>query len=236
MKYQSGTTLISLLIGLLIAMLCIIAVLSSYRTIVKTGVESRVAATHDAQLQTGLASAQIFLQNAGFGLEGTDYSLDTPIDVDSKNIKALLWRYDNSTKIDGTKIVCQGLADVESLDSKKRRLVLLKSDSTTCNDSSDLSTFDWEIQTTLANLEDYSTDLSNPKQITFAEETPPPPRVCTPFGAGVLAKTPAEVLANVPHPLITITAQTSTQQIAGLGIKEELREVKVPVCLLNIAS
>ena len=39
MKYQSGTTLISLLIGLLISMLCILALLSSYRTIVKTGVE-----------------------------------------------------------------------------------------------------------------------------------------------------------------------------------------------------
>lgn len=217
MKYQSGTTLISLLIGLLISMLCIIAVLSSYRTIVKTGVESRVAATHDTQLQTGLATAQIFLQNAGFGLDGSNNLLtEANIQVESKNISAVLWRYK-----DGTNVICQGLADIESSDSKKRRLVLLKSRPTTCNDSSDLSGFDWKIQTTLANLEDYSTDLSNPKQITFAEKTPP--GVCTPFGAG-------NPKNESKHPLITITAQTSTQQSAGLG-KAEIR-----VCLLNIIS
>lgn len=217
MKYQSGTTLISLLIGLLIAMLCIIAVLSSYRTIVKTGVESRVAATHDTQLQTGLTTAQIFLQNAGFGLEGLNnlyLSPEANIKVESQLVSALLWRYK-----DGTNIICQGLADIESSDSKKRRLVLLTSSPTTCNDSSDLSGFDWKIQTTLANLEDYSTNSSNPKQITFAEKTPP--RVCTPFGAG-------NPKNESKHPLITITAQTSTQQSAGLG-KAEVR-----VCLLNI--
>ncbi|MGP5405821.1 hypothetical protein ACTXNH_11950 [Psychrobacter celer] len=221
MKSQLGTTLISLLIGLLIAMLCIIAVLSSYRTIVKTGVESRVAATHDTQLQTGLTTAQIFLQNAGFGLEGLNnlyLSPEANIKVESQLVSALLWRYK-----DGTNIICQGLADIKSSDNKKRRFVLLKSDPTTCNETSDLNEFTWKIQSTLANLEDYSTDQSNPKQVTFTE---PPSMPCTPFGAG----------NDSTHPLITITAQTSTQKIAGPGIKEELREVKVPVCLLNIAS
>nr|WP_181718071.1 hypothetical protein [Psychrobacter sp.]QJS05714.1 hypothetical protein [Psychrobacter sp.] len=213
MKYQSGTTLISLLIGLLISMLCIIAVLSSYRTIVKTGVESRVAATHDTQLQTGLATAQMFLQNAGFGLEGTDYSLATPIKVDSKDIKALLWRY----KDDNNTTICQGLADIESSDGEKRRFVLLENNST-CDAPLNSDKVNWKVQTTLANLEDYSTNLSNPEQVTFEETL----TTCTPFGAGVLD--------NVPHPLITITAQTSTQQSAGLG-KAEIR-----VCLLNIVS
>src|SRR5699024_1682038 len=117
MKSQLGTTLISLLIGLLIAMLCIIAVLSSYRTIVKTGVESRVAATHDAQLQTGLTTAQIFLQNAGFGLEGLNNLLsEANIQVESQNASALLWRYKSDNNI-----VCQGLADIKSSDGKKRK-------------------------------------------------------------------------------------------------------------------
>lgn len=217
MKYQSGTTLISLLIGLLIAMLCIIAVLSTYRTIVKTGVESRVAATHDAQLQTGLTTAQIFLQNAGFGLEGLNNLYLSPeveanIEVESQWVSALLWRYK-----DGTNIICQGLADIKSSDNKKRRFVLLESDPTTCNETSDLKGFTWKIQSTLANLEDYSTDQSNPKQVTFTET---PSMTCTPFGAG----------NDSTHPLITITAQTSTQKIAKLGT------VKVPICLLNIAS
>lgn len=214
MKYQSGTTLISLLIGLLIAMLCIIAVLSSYRTIVKTGVESRVAATHDTQLQTGLTTAQMFLQNAGFGLEGSRNLLTTNIQVETKNISAVLWRYH-----DGTKVICQGLADIESSDDKKRRFILLESNSP-CNDTLDLDKFNWKIQSTLANLEDYSTDTLNPKQITFKETLS---TTCTPFGAG-------DSDNDSKHPLITITAQTSTQQIAELG------QVQVPVCLLNIAS
>ena len=122
MKYQLGATLISLLIGLLIAMLCIIAVLSSYRTIVKTGVESRVAATHDAQLQTGLTTAQIFLQNAGFGLEGLNNLLsEADIQVESQSISALLWRYKSNDKI-----ICQGLADIQSPDGKKRKFILLE--------------------------------------------------------------------------------------------------------------
>ena len=215
MKYQSGTTLISLLIGLLIAMLCIIAVLSAYRTIVKNGVESRVAATHDAQLQTGLTTAQIFLQNAGFGLEGLNNLLyEEGIPVESQNASALLWRYKSDNNI-----VCQGLADIKSSNGKKRKFILLESDPTTCDETSNLNEFTWKIQSTLANLEDYSTDQSNPKQITFERTA----SNCTPFGAGSLDEAST-------HPFITITAQTSTQKIAKLGT------VKIPVCLLNITS
>ncbi|MDP1446086.1 hypothetical protein Q8G43_14195 [Acinetobacter schindleri] len=218
MKYQSGTMLISLLIGLLISMLCILALLSSYRTIVKTGVESRIAATHDTQLQAGLTTAQMFLQNAGFGLEGTNNLLTTTVQVGSKTISAVLWRYNN-----GTNIVCQGLADIESSDNKKRRFVLLEGfendSSTLCNGTSNLGSFKWKEQSTLANLEDYSSDKSNPKQITFEQTT----SACTPFGAGTLDD-------SSQHPLIIINAKTSTQKI------EELETVQVPVCLLNIAS
>ena len=218
MKYQSGTMLISLLIGLLISMLCILALLSSYRTIVKTGVESRIAATHDTQLQAGLTTAQMFLQNAGFGLEGTNNLLTTTVQVGSKTISAVLWRYNN-----GTNIVCQGLADVESSDNKKRRFVLLEgfeNDSgALCNGTSNLGSFKWKEQSTLANLEDYSTEKSNLTQITFNQTA----SSCTPFGAGTLDD-------SSQHPLIIISAKTSTQKIAGL------ETVQVPVCLLNIAS
>lgn len=218
MKYQSGTTLISLLIGLLIAMLCILALLSSYRTVVKTGVESRIAATHDTQLQAGLTTAQMFLQNAGFGLEGLNNLLTATIQIESKSVSAVLWRYNN-----GTNTVCQGLTDVESLDNKKRRFVLLEgfeSDSgSPCNSTLNLGSFKWKVQSTLANLEDYSTDKSNPKQVNFNQSS----SICTPYGAGTADE-------GSQHPLITISAQTSTQKIAGLAT------VQVPICLLNIAS
>lgn len=218
MKYQSGTTLISLLIGLLIAMLCILALLSSYRTIVKTGAESRIASTHDTQLQAGLTTAQLFLQNAGFGLEGSNNLLTTNIQVGSKTISAVLWRYNN-----GTNIICQGLTDIESSDNKKRKFVLIQGfendNGSPCNATLSLASFKWKVQSTLANLEDYSNDKSNPKQITFNQAT----SACTPFGAGTVED-------SSQHPLITIFAKTSTQKIAGLGV------VQVPICLLNIVS
>ncbi|WP_374666128.1 PilW family protein [Acinetobacter sp.] len=218
MKKQTGATLISLLIGLVIAMFCILAILSSYRTVVKTGVESRIAATHDTELQSGLTAAQMFLQNAGFGLDGANHFLITDMQIESNNLSVVLWRYNN-----GSKVICEGLADAESGDKKKRRLVFLEGLSdesgSPCNSTLSLGAFKWKVKSTLANLEDYSADKSNPKQIMFKQTA----LACSPYGAGDADET-------TPHPLITIEAQTSTQKLAGL------EKVQIPVCLLNIAS
>lgn len=218
MNNQSGVTLISLLVGLLIGILCILAVLSAYRTIVKAGVESRKASTHDTQLQSGLTAAQMLLQNAGFGLDGSSNLLSTTLQMESKSVKVVLWRL----KL-GTKISCQGLADVESSNNKKRRFVLLKGllddAGADCNETANLGSFKWKIQTNLAELDDYSSDQSNPNQISFEQTV----STCTPFGVGGSSD-------SVSHPLIMISAQTSTQKIAGLG------QVKVPVCIVNIVS
>lgn len=213
MRHQSGTTLISLLIGLLIAMLCLMGVLSSYRTIVKTGVTSRIAATHDTELQNGLTISQMLVQNAGFRLEGGDNVLIAPITVGSDNVSALLWRYKEE---DGT-VVCQGLADIASSDSTKRDFIILKS--ATCDSSATLNGLAWTKASTLAHLVDYTTDSSNPPQVTFEKTA----STCSPFGAAVSDNV-------VVHPIVTISAKTSTQSIA------ELASIQIPVCLLNITS
>ena len=221
MKGQLGASLIGLLIGLLISMLCIIAILSVYRTMVKTGVDSRVASTHDTQLQSGFTTAQMLLQNAGFGLDGSSNFLKSDtISINSKNVNAILWRFK-----DDSKIVCQGLADVATTDNKKRKLVLLNGflDDTelNCTETENLSSssIKWKVKATLAELEDFSSDKSNPKQINFEQTS----ANCTPYGAG-------DPNVNSLHPLITILAQTSTQKIAELG------QIKVPVCLVNITA
>lgn len=221
MKSQSGMTLVGLLVGLVISMLCIIAVLSAYRTMVKAGVESRVASTHDTQLQSGLTTAQMFLQNAGFGLDGSSHFLQSgTISVKYKNINAVLWRFK-----DGSTVICQGLADIVSADNKKRSFVLLNGflddTETNCSETENLSSTNikWKVKANLAELEDYSSDKSNPKQIDFEQST----ANCTPFGAG-------DPDVNTQHPLVTIMAQTSTQKVAGLG------QIKVPVCLVNITA
>ena len=217
MKHQAGVTLISLLVGLVIAMLCVIALLSSYRVVVKSGVESRIATSHDTQLQRGLTTAQMFLQNAGFGLDGNNHVLSTTLEINSKNANTILWRFK-----EGSNIICQGLADIEGENNVNRRLVLVEGfvddSNTACNQIDNLSSFVWKVQSTLSTLEDYSTDQSNPIQVSFVQES----KACIPFGA-------TDSSEITQHPYITISVATSTQKIAGL------EKVKVPVCLVNIA-
>ncbi len=224
MNKQAGVTLISLLIGLVIAMLCIIAVLTTYRTVVKTGTESRIASNHDTQLQNGLTTAQMLLQNAGYGLEGSTHlkvnaNITAQIHGSNQSINpAILWRYK-----DGTNIICQGLADIPNAENTKRQLVLLNGsiNNTACNDSLDLSSssLTWKVQSSLANLQDFSANHSNPAQITWGESS----SACTPYGAGKIDN-------SIQHLVITFAAKTSTQQTANLS------PVGVSVCLLNISA
>ncbi|ANF81627.1 hypothetical protein A3K93_05135 [Acinetobacter sp. NCu2D-2] len=217
-QFQSGVTLISLLIGLLISMLCLIAVLSAYRTLVKTSVDARISASHDTKLQTGLTTAQMYVQNAGFGLDGSNHVALQSIKLNEHDTNAVLWRMRT-----GNKPVCQGLADIESADKKKRQLVLLASslnDSANgCVGSSSLNTMQWKVKTVLAHLEDVSSDHSNPVQISFSSTV----GHCSPYGA-VTEKDTAQ------HPLILMNAKTSTQNHANLD------NLTVPVCLVNILS
>ncbi len=222
MNKQAGVTLIGLLVGLVIAMLCILGVLTTYRTVVKTGVESRIASNHDAQLQSGLTTAQMLLQNAGYGLDGSthfkaDASITAQVYGSSQSISpAILWRYKN-----GIDVVCQGLADISDTRNKKRQFVLLQG--TTCDDSQDLASnsITWKVQSSLANLQDISEDPDNPNpiQITWGKSA----SSCTPYGAG-------QVDASIRHLVITFYAKTSTQQTANLS------PVRVSVCLLNISA
>lgn len=221
MKHQAGVTLISLLIGLVIAMLCMIAVLTTYRTVAKTGAESRVASSHDTQLQMGLTNAQMLLQSASFGLEGnTHFNANATIRVQSdgktQSIKAIVWRYQ-----DDNEVVCQGLADLEHPNHKQRQFALLKgtTDGSHCDTTQNLSNLTWTVQSSLANLQDYSLDQSNPVQITWLQSSAP----CTPYGSGKIDESTA-------HAVITLSAKTSTQHSANLS------PVNVAVCLLNIST
>ncbi|KAA8733284.1 hypothetical protein F4V57_08645 [Acinetobacter qingfengensis] len=214
MNKQKGVTLTSLLIGLLIAMLCILAVLSLYRTVVHTGVDSRKAATHDTQLQSALTTVQMLLQNAGFGLDpsGSHVNIGTISFKNSSNVDvsttALVWK--NAGSSDGTSITCHGIADIAG--SGERQLVLLSGSN--CTSTSNLSAASWTQESILATLSDFSSDSTNPVQVTFAKSN----ASCTPYGAG-------SVDTSVLHPNVTISATTSTKQT-----------VNISVCLLNIVA
>lgn len=220
---QAGVTLISLLVGLVIAMICIIAVLTTYRVVVKTGTESRIAANHDTQLQMGLTNAQMLLQNAGFGLDGTTHlvtsvNITAQVNSASQTISnAVLWRFQGNNGV-----TCQGLADIKNADNTQRQLVLLSgitTGSTLCDSTTNLTALTWQVQSSLANLRDYSSDQSNPAQITWQKTT----AACTPYGAG-------KIDGSIQHTVISISSKTSTQQSANLS------PVEVSVCLVNISA
>lgn len=212
MKTQSGFTLISILIGLVIGILCILALMMSYRVVVKTGIEARQATSHDTQMQNGLTMAQIFLQNAGFGLEGTHHFFNGKIEFQHQTVDAILWRYQ-----EGDSLFCEGLADIPDQKNEHRLLVLLNTEQT-CDTNSNLNAFTWNTQQTLADV--IAIDEVNSSQFHFHST----PQNCSPYGAGALNE---ETL----HPLITISAKTSAQYTAQLE-----QNLQSPVCLINIKA
>lgn len=64
---KNGFTLVELLIGMLIGMLCIIILLMLFKQISRVGMVSARDAEYDAQLETGVLIAQKLIQNAGYG-------------------------------------------------------------------------------------------------------------------------------------------------------------------------
>lgn len=72
-KSECGLSLISLMVGLTISMLVILATLSTYKATVGITVGAGQDARLNGQLTSGVLAAQINLQSAGFGIEAPAY-------------------------------------------------------------------------------------------------------------------------------------------------------------------
>ncbi|RKG37669.1 hypothetical protein D7V31_16415 [Acinetobacter sp. WCHAc060007] len=176
------------MVGLVISMLCLIALLTLFKAIVTTSVDSQQNAQQDTQLFNGLTLAQMLAQNAGFGFSsGTNVlipsstlALDNNISVESQ--KAVLWRYYTTINTPNT-LTCQGIASV--LNNNQTKLILLKANS--CAQTSNLDNLTWTVDRVLAILPSAST-------ISFNLTT----QTCTPYGIGTAAS----------HSKLTITANT----------------------------
>ncbi|MES2532153.1 MAG: hypothetical protein V4636_14040 [Pseudomonadota bacterium] len=87
MLHQRGAGLISLLVGIVISMLIMLAMMTLYRDTIHTGVSAGQDAASDGQRASGLLAAQILLQAAGFGLTapalGTDLIVLSNASLDS---------------------------------------------------------------------------------------------------------------------------------------------------------
>ena len=172
MKNQQGFTLVSLLVGLAISMLCLMALLALFRTVIHTSVDARKSSILDTQLQNSLTTIQVLAQNAGFGYPAS--SIPNIVEVASiANVttnKAILWRWDDDVNT-ATASICQGITYTENA------LILLKS---TCSYDLPLATGStWEKDGTLAYFPAGTT-------ITFELKDQPLNKPCAPYGSAII--------------------------------------------------
>lgn len=210
MKAQRGMSLISMMIGLAISMLSILAMLSLYRNIVQNAVVATRSANLDGQIAAGLLSAQLELQSAGFGIEdanGADLMLAT-IDL-SDNSPALLWRL-----LEENNYLCRGLLDrgvTEAATGQSMRVLSLLQASD-CDASGNLADRNWAVVSDLVEFRRQSAS-----QIGFEIDS----RICWPFGANGSNST--------SHAQVTLSAPSSSQ-LAGASADP----ITYSICLPNV--
>ncbi|RQO58648.1 hypothetical protein DBR47_13235 [Paucibacter sp. KBW04] len=143
---QQGLSLVGLMVGLVISMLAILAAMTLYRSTVRTvyGEQGLVrGAVQDGQLASGLLSAQVALQQAGFGINGAAPGVhilllrNASLTADGRSLRgdvqainnaaqvgnALVWAYDDNPDNAVNTPRCQALYS----DSESRALFLLRS-------------------------------------------------------------------------------------------------------------
>lgn len=174
MKNQQGITLVSLLVGLAISMLCLMALLALFRTVIHTSIDARKSSVLDTQLQNSLTTVQVLVQNAGFGYPASTSTAPNIVEVasiaDVTANKAILWRWDPD--VDRTTgSICQGITYTENA------LILLKK---TCSYNLPLTTGStWEKDSTLAYFPTGTT-------ITFELKDQPLNKPCAPYGSAII--------------------------------------------------
>lgn len=145
---QKGLSLIGLLIGLLISVLCILGSLTLYKNLIQVATESKLDSNHDGQLASAMLIVQLEVQSAGFGIDTP--AADSIIRYQpSSNEIQLLWRYSSDG---GTTFECRGLVEEEdTTDGVFRVLKLVKVESG-CDGATLLSDLTWETANPLAVL------------------------------------------------------------------------------------
>lgn len=204
-KTQAGVSLIGLMIGLFISMLCILASLTLYKTLIHVSTEARVDTFHDGQLAAALLTTQLEIQSAGYGLDGTGTG-DVVETQASSGVLELLWRYYD---VDNSVYRCRGLnelsVDISGMTYRVLKLVRVNSG---CNENSALVDMTWVDVTRLGqwpvreNLAIYMSGRQSMLDVSIT-----PAVVCSPYGA----------VKGSEHSLVTISAPSSSRINGGVS-------------------
>lgn len=212
---QRGLSLISLMVGLFISMLCILAGLTLYKSTVAISTEARISTQLDGQITSALLTLQLELQNAAFGMTGD--SVSQVVVTQYGNDQVLAWRYK-----DGADYICRGVKESASGSAPTfRTLSLVTADG--CTELVDLSTLNWSpTDTTVIGRWPVIGDelvayiAANTNLFTLGA---PAFTNCSPYGA----------LASAEHLQLTVRAPSSASLYGVTGAINH----SITVCLLN---
>jgi Tfp pilus assembly protein PilW len=219
-RLQSGETLISLMVGMLLSMVVALALVSLFKVSGRTSAQSGQDAAADAQTSLGLIRASTAVQSAGFGIAGAAVGkqllvvrsatlvngvLAGSLASSAASGAAVVWSYQPSP---GT-VQCAGLYFDNS---EGGGLYSLGPIACTADISATWNSLDWSSSTVLwvERPAQQASAAYNQSVISFAYTSP---TTCQPYG---LTKTSGTAQLNI-----------STTNRSGAALTET-------VCLLNI--
>lgn len=207
---KNGFTMIELLVGIVIAMLCMVTMLMMFKQLTQVGVNSTQDAEYDAQLQSGMLAAQKYIQNAGYGSgEQTDIAIGS-----YSGNPAVLWLQVEDLNASPIAYQCQGIGEeITTVDGQKiHRLVLLKK--AACGKTEAITAGAWVKDQPIVAIK-------NPADAPVYQFALSSGTACAPFG---IEKDNAAGLKQ-------ITLKAARQHMTGVG--ENIQNV---VCLSNIST
>lgn len=224
---KNGFTLVELLVGIVIAMLCMIMMLVLFKQISKVSLESTQDAEYDTQIQNGALIIQKLVQNAGYGIDrGANIAGVKDIDVADYNGKpAIFWRFLSSNPTDLTatqKYTCEALVSENDLTHKEYKLFLF-SYPDNCGPDSNISAASlWSdpskyTKSPLITIRNPAIDASTAPIFNFSVNDTPAGKRCTPYG----------ISENNPSgsKFVTVTARSKDL---------EVKNIQQIICLNNI--
>lgn len=177
LRPQRGESLIGMMVGLALSLFTAVAMLSAYRTMVGVSVPATRTAKREGQAAAALLTAQMELQQAGFGIKDTD--LGPTIYLDTSDNKKLVWRFRET--LDG-QIKCAGLhIQASTPPAANDGIYFLLPEA--CGDADDATAFEPRLLATAAVLfEPSSADEARSYDLSLAEfELSASPK-CGPYG------------------------------------------------------
>jgi hypothetical protein len=222
---QQGMSLVSLMIGILISMIGILAGMMLYQNMVKVSIQARTDAAQDGQLASAMLSLQLELQSAGFGIDleadaGPHWALS------NADPQTLYWRYQD-TSVAPSITVCKAfrIQDVEA--NVRRQLQLLTPETAgSCTLNANLAALagGWKIETVLAEFRASAAAAAQLPVITLASAV----RNCFPYGLGQAAS----------YRMISVSADGAARR-AAIDAGDEapaIAPISYDFCLPNISE